>query len=78
VLPLLQLSQIDADQPRLHRELFLRETAAGSQSLELFAETLNRAHGTLKRLILRNQPKLFEGCFGVVDDFLGDDVGYDL
>jgi len=33
-----------------HGELLLRQTTAGSQLLELFAETLNRAHGTLKRL----------------------------
>jgi len=24
--------------------------------------------------IIRNQPELFERCFKVVDDFLGDDV----
>jgi hypothetical protein len=29
-----------------HGKLLLRQTTAGSQSLELFAETLNRAHGT--------------------------------
>jgi hypothetical protein len=43
VFPLLQLGHIDADQSRLHRELFLRETAVDSKSLELLAETLNGA-----------------------------------
>ena len=28
--------------------------------------------------IIRNEPKLFKGRFEVVDDFLGDDVEYDL
>ena len=28
--------------------------------------------------VIRNQPELFKGCFEVVDNFMGDDVGYDL
>jgi len=28
--------------------------------------------------VIRNQSKLYEGEFEVVDDFLGGDVGYDL
>jgi hypothetical protein len=28
--------------------------------------------------VISNQPKLFQRRFEVVDDFLGDDVGYDL
>ena len=28
--------------------------------------------------VIRNQPELFQSRFEVVDDFLGDDVGYDL
>jgi hypothetical protein len=35
----------------------LRQTTAGSQLLELFAETLNSAHGTLKRLSLHINAK---------------------
>mgnify|MGYP000682775495 CR=1 FL=1 len=41
-----------------------------------------RASGHLLRSVptkvIRNQPKLFEGCLEVVDDFLGDDVTHEL
>lgn len=41
LLPLFQPGHIDADQPRLHHELFLNETEVGSKSPGLFAEPLN-------------------------------------
>ena len=41
-----QPRQERARQAGRHGELFLRQTTAGSQSLELFAETLNRAQST--------------------------------
>ena len=56
-----QPGQIDACQSRPHRELLLREIAVGSESLELFAETLNGAHGTLRvvtQAVTRQAPPL--------------------
>jgi hypothetical protein len=58
VLSQFQPRQEGARQAGGHGELFLRQTTASSQSLELFAETMNRAHGTseggklVKRLLL--------------------------
>ena len=34
--------------------------------------------GSVTTNVIRNQTELFQRSFEVVDDFLGDDVGYDL
>jgi hypothetical protein len=57
VLSQFQPRQERARQASGHGELLLRQTTAGSQLLELFAETLNSAHGTLKRMSLHISAK---------------------
>jgi hypothetical protein len=57
VLSQFQPCQKRARQTGGHGELFLRQTTAGSQSLELFAETLNSAHGTSKSMSLHISAK---------------------